>query len=186
MSGSLPLPIIYYNNQEKLFTLLLKIEKGANSIHETFSFSVAGNMIKAEAQSIFHSLYMENVPLGSQGLPGMRINSEPIQRKDADLLSGMGGCLYWVKRRTLQLRLQQGIHINVNIKSKGQFLGILLLNPCFDCERMCIHKSNMYISFFLWKIIYINGYKVVWKELCLFEIIGTFSFDCFFCNEWLL
>ena len=162
MSGSLPLPIIYCNNQEKLFTLLLKIEKGANSIHETFSFSVAGNMIKAEAQSIFHSLYMENVPLGSQGLPGMRINSEPIQRKDADLLSGMGGCLYWVKRRTLQLRLQQGIHINVNIKSKGQFLGILLLNPCFDCERMCIHKSNMYISFFYEKLFTLMDTK--WYE----------------------
>lgn len=95
MSGSLPLPIIYYNNQEKLFTLLLEIEKGANSIHANFSFSAAGNMIKAEAQSICHSLYMENVPLGTfQGLPGMRINSEPIQSKDADLPSGMGGCLY--------------------------------------------------------------------------------------------
>ena len=93
MSGSLPLPIIYYNNQEKLFTLLLEIEKGANSIHETFNFSAAGNMIKAEPQSICHSRNMENVPVRSQGLPGMRINSGHDQSKDAELPSVMRGCL---------------------------------------------------------------------------------------------
>ena len=50
-------------------------------------------MIKAEPQSICHSLNMENVPLGSQGLPGMRINSGPVQSKDAELPSGMRGRL---------------------------------------------------------------------------------------------
>lgn len=66
------------------------------------------------ADSMDQSRGTTNLPLAVHGkcatweLVSSRneIDSGLIPSKDVSLLSGMGGCLHWVKRGTLPLRLQ--------------------------------------------------------------------------------